>query len=266
MLNSLKKYWLLFWLFRKINFMELAAYKGDFFFWSIVNAGWTLFNYLFYGLILAVTGTIGSWSPWEVYLLLSIYSMIDAFTWGLMGPNMWAYTKEIFSGELSSYLVKPIDIQFLYMTNEANFNGIFRFGFGLIGTWWSLHQLGLNPTWWQISLAFAAIVASITVLYGIWFLLSTNAFWVERLDNINEVIPETRSFWQMPNSIYPGLIRQILTTMLPLGLVTTVPSQILLGSFAKNEVIYLFVYALIILMMGRAWLHFSIKRYSSTGG
>ncbi|MBD3279546.1 MAG: hypothetical protein GF390_02435, partial [Candidatus Pacebacteria bacterium] len=80
-LKHLKTYWQLFWQFRKLQLAKLMEYRGDFIFWSVISTMWTIFNLFFFSLIVQISQGLAGWSMTEMYLLLGVFTMIDALTW-----------------------------------------------------------------------------------------------------------------------------------------------------------------------------------------
>jgi ABC-2 type transport system permease protein len=263
--TKLKKYWHLFWLFRKLRFMALLEYRGNFIFWSIVSIMWTVFNFFFFSLILNVKGSIAGWSKAEMYLLLSTFTILDAFTWSFFYHNMREFSSSIFSGELSQHLTKPVDTQYILSVQTNSYNNVPRFIIGVVGVVWSLQQLNLPPTGWNLLLYIISICSAMLFLYGSWFFLACLSFWVEKLDNINEIIPSTRRAWQVPREVYTGFASTLFTVAVPLGLVASVPSEILLGRSNGWWPLYLFCFGVVTCIFARLFFLFSLRKFSSVG-
>jgi len=258
----LTKYWQVFWHLRRISVMRMMEFRADFFFWTGVAVMWTIFNFFYFELLLNVTGQMGGWTRWELYLLLSVFTMLDAFTWSWMAQNMWAYTTDVFSGELSQLLLKPFNPQFLIMIRDNSLDGITRFVVGLGMLIFSARQLGLSVRWEEVMGFMILLSCGALLIYLSWFVIATCAFWVERLDNINEVIPALRRIWQVPRSVYTGLSSVILTVIIPLGLVTSLPSETLLGKGVWSWSIYLVIMTLVVWWFSRWFFALSIKKYT----
>jgi ABC-2 type transport system permease protein len=122
------------------------------------------------------------------------------------------------------------------------------------------------PSLLDVLLAVVALISSFLFIYLCWFTVANLAFWVERLDNINEVVPSLRSFWQLPRSVYGGLVSMLLTFVLPISLMTSLPSEALLGQSPWWLVGYLVLATGVIFYISRLVLKVSLKRYSSVGG
>lgn len=262
----MKKYWLLFLAFRKIQIMKFFEYRGDFFFWMFVSLMWTAFNYFYFGLIFSQGKGIEGWNYDQIMLLISFYTMIDAFTWSIFWPNMSEYTRQVFNGELSKYLLMPVNTVYLLLTQHATYHNIPRFFIGLYILIHSIQRLAISVSLWQIFLATIVFCFGILLIYSCWFLLATVSFWVERLENINEIMPQFRSVYQVPVKVFTGIPGFVFSFLLPLGLVTTLPSEIILGTGSVVFVLYLIVSSILFFALSVLFFKFSIKKYSSVGG
>lgn len=261
MWHTLHKYWKIFWRFRLLSFMQLLEYRGNFFFWSTVSLMWTVFNIFFFAVITRVSGNIGGWTLPEMFLLLGVFTIFDTMTWSFFWHNMTEYSRAVFSGKLNEQLVRPVDTQILLMVAHGSYTSVFRFFAGLYIIVKALHDLQLHPSVGQI-LGFAAtLLLAFTFVYFLWFILSTLSFWVEKLDNINEIIPTFRRVWQVPRTIYQGIASTIFTVLLPLGLVTSLPSEILLGRPNWSLIGYLAVFTLGTVIVSRLFFRWSIIKY-----
>ncbi|NCN23900.1 MAG: hypothetical protein COU65_00745 [Candidatus Pacebacteria bacterium CG10_big_fil_rev_8_21_14_0_10_42_12] len=262
---SLGKYWHLFWKFRGIQFMKMTEYRGDFLFWSFISILWTIFNFFAFSLILRVSGNIAGWNQYEMYLLLGTFTIIDAFTWSFFFENMSNYTRQIFKGELDYLLTKPVDAIFLLTTTENSYNGVFRLIIGISVIIYSLIKLNISSSLTGVSLYIILLSSGLLLMYSCWFIIATLAFWVEKLDNINQIIPGFRRILQIPRSVFTGAFSTVLTVLIPLALIASVPSEVLLGRSNLIVIIWLLISTVLTGFAGRIFFNFSIKKYSSVG-
>lgn len=263
--STLRKHWRLFVQLRKISLMRALEYRMDFFFWSSVSLMWTIFHMFFFALIVQVSGEIGGWSKYELYVLLSVFTLVDAFTWSFFYQNMKLYTRSVFSGEMTQLLTKPVDTQFFLMVFENGLSNLVRILLGTGMLIWSLNKLQYTPSFSQLLLFIITFIASVLFLYFFWFILSTFSFWVDKLDNINEIIPSIRRVWQVPRSVYTGIVSLITTVLLPLGLITTIPSEVLLGKASSWWIVYFLFFVVITVAFSRFFLRYSLQKYVGVG-
>ncbi|MDA1079388.1 MAG: ABC-2 family transporter protein [bacterium] len=245
--------------------MRMIEYRGDFIFWAVVSILWTGFNFFFFSLILRVSNTIAGWSTDEMYLLLGVFTVLDALTWTFFHRNMHEYTQHIFTGSLTTLLTKPINTIFLLTMGTNNYNNVFRFLIGCVVIVISVQRVGASPSIIEVALFLLALLAAALLIYAIWFICSTTAFWIEKLDNINEVVPGLRRVMQVPRGVFAGATSILFTIILPFSLVASVPSEILLQRAEPKWVVWLFVSSLLSLILAHTFFYFALKRYSSVG-
>lgn len=262
----MNKYWQLFWKFRAIHLMRMMEYRGDFIFWTVVSLMWTGFQFLFFHLLLNVSDTIGGWTRYEIYALLGIYMTIDSLTWSFFANNMREYKRAIYDGSLSRYLIKPISPIFMTLTQTNSYNNVPRFLVGVLTVGWALSQLGVTPSLWQLLGAIGLWLVSASFLYAGWFLVTTGAFWAERLDNITEIMPALRSFYNYPRTIYTGLAQTILVYTIPIAAVASLPAEVLLARTDWGLISFFVIFTLGLATISHWFFHYSIKKYISVGG
>ena len=261
----MKKYWHLFWHFRKIQLMRMMEYRGDFLFWALVSVMWTLFNFLFFTLLFTVTDQIAGWNQTELYAFLAIYTMIDALTWSFFAHNMWEYKRAIYQGNLGTILLKPVNTIAILLTQTNSYNNLPRFVIGLGVLIWALNDLGVTPSMGQVILFAVFFCVMCAFLYTGWFFTTTWAFWTERLDNITEIMPSLRSLYEYPKQVYTGVLAQAFVSIFPIALLITTPAEILLGRFSWFDVLYFTGFTIAFMVVTYHFFYFSIKKYTSVG-
>jgi ABC-2 type transport system permease protein len=72
-------------------------------------------------------------------------------------------------------------------------------------------------------------MASLTILYSLWFLLATTSIWFVKTWNATEVLRATLTAGRYPISAYPETLRVLFTMVIPVAFLTTVPAEAILG-------------------------------------
>lgn len=264
-MKTLKHAWQVFWRCRKMTLMRFLSYHKDAYIWSIISIFWTFFNILYLYLMVRPKGNLGGWSLDEIFLLQGVFAMIDSFTWSFFYQNMRLLTNEIFDGQLSVHLLKPINPQFFLMTRYNNYNNVFRFMIGLGLFIHSVINLKLAITLGSLLLFLAVALIGLFTIYLLWFGIATFNFWTDRLNNINDIMPSMRDFWLVPRNVYSGLIGLIVTSIIPIALIVSVPSEIILGQIDWRAIARLALFASILFVITRKFFYFSLQKYSSVG-
>lgn len=261
-MKTLKKYWYLFWKFRALRFMTMLEYRMNFVFWSVISFMWTAFNYFFFSLLLGVKGEIGGWNTAEMFILLSTFTMLDAFVWSFFYHNMQDYTGSIFNGKMTMTLTRPINTQFLVSSQTNSYTNIPRFFIGFVMVIKTIIDYNMKVTPIGALLYITFFCVSLLFIYSLWFFIATCTFWTDKLDNINEVIPATRRVWQLPREVFQGVFSLAFTIVLPLSLISSLPSELLLGRASMNWIIYFTVFTFALFALSRWFFTFSLRKYS----
>lgn len=244
--------------------MMLLEYRGNFWFWTIVSIMWTAFNFFFFDLIVGARGNIAGWNRGEMYVLLSTFTMLDAFTWSFFYHNMQDYIASIFDGTMTLTLTRPISPQLLISIQDNSYTNVPRFfiGLGMLIITLQKYQI---PVTVLGAIGFVMFLClSLLFIYSTWFIVSTLSFWVDRLDNINELVPSTRRIWQVPKEVYTGVASTLFTVVLPFSLVASLPSEILLGKAAWSWLLYYAGFTVLLFYLSTVFFRISVRKYSGT--
>ncbi len=185
---------------------------------------------------------------------------------GAINPSLLAVVEHIRKGTLDFVLLKPADAQFLVSTarfspwravNVVTASIIFVMAFRMIGR---------APHVVDAALAALVLVASVTVLYSLWILAICAAFYVVKIDNVAYLFGAVFDAARWPSSVFRGVVSFILTFIVPLALMTTVPARALLGNVDARGVLGALGGAALFAAVARVvWVR-SLTRYTSAGG
>lgn len=244
--------------------MMLLEYRGNFWFWVIVSTMWTFFNFFFFDLIVGSRGNIAGWNRDEMYILLATFTMIDAFTWSFFYHNMQEYISSIFNGTMTITLTRPISPQYLLSIQANSYTNIPRFFIGLATLLITIQKMQLQVSLLSVIEFIVFFILSLLFIYSAWFIVATFSFWVDRLDNINELVPSTRRVWQVPKEVYTGLLSTLFTVIMPFALVASLPSEILLGKATAGWLVFYALFTIGLFFVSTLFFRISVKKYSGT--
>ncbi len=207
--------------------------------------------------------SLGGWTWMESLVVLGIYTFLEGFTISFLQPNLSRIVQHIQNGTLDFVLLKPVGSQFWLSFRRASpwglpsmLSGIAIVSFSLIK-----QSIEISPTYFLLfSLMF---ISSLTILYGLWFLIATTSIWFVKVWNANEVLKSTLVAGRYPIYAYPIPVRTILTFVIPVSFLTTIPAEAILGSINLIDSILSCSIALFILFLScRFWLY-ALKFYTS---
>lgn len=238
-------------------------YKENFIIWSFVTVGWFILNIVFYQIIYLNVDEIAGWEKPQVLILLGFYFIFDFILWGLLWQNMRQIPEKINQGTMDLELIKPINHQFLLSFKHIGNDDFNSLIFGAVTIIYAMNIGEIHPSLLDIILSLLALSVAVVYIYSAWFSSMCIAFWFDRIDNLHFLFPGFRQFWRIPRPFYKGIVRGILTFVIPATLITTVPTQFLLKKPTLSLFLLLIIFAFGTLKFSSWFFKIAVKRYSS---
>jgi ABC-2 type transport system permease protein len=258
----------LLWLQLKTSVITAAAYRWEFLIDGLVSLFWAatavLPVFIVYGQ--SSKREIPGWSFGESLIVIGFFVLLQGILDGVINPGLQAVVQHIRAGTFDFFLMKPADSQFLVSTSKFNVwrvfsllssGTIFAAGFS---------KIGHGPAASQIVAALLLLVVSATILYSIWILVISSAFFFVKVDNLTYLLSSIFDAARWPRSVFPAVWRFVFTFVLPLGIMTTFPAEALLGRLEYQNALGAGLGALFFFALSRwVWMQ-SVARYTSAGG
>ena len=101
------------------------------------------------------------------------------------------------------------------------------------------------------------------MVYSLWLLLVTLAFWFVRVDNFAEIFWTFYEAGRFPVYVYRGTLRFILTFIVPIAFLTTFPAAALLGELSRIYIVGAVIMAAALFYASVRFWRYAIRFYSS---
>jgi ABC-2 type transport system permease protein len=209
---------------------------------------------------------LAGWTFGEALMVMGWFTFLQGVLEGAINPSLVTVVDHIRKGTLDLLLIKPADAQFLVSTarfqpwrsvNIATALGVFA---------WGIHDTGRAPSPRWIGIAAVAGLCAVAVLYSLWMVTVSAAFYLVRIDNLTQLFNAVFDAARWPIDVFPRLVQRILTFVVPLALMTTYPAQALLGRLSLPTLLASVGAAVLALAIARFVWRASIARYTSAGG
>jgi ABC-2 type transport system permease protein len=133
---------------------------------------------------------------------------------------------DIWRGTFDFVLLRPVDTQLLASLRHWRLLAIFDLLLGLLVLGVAAGRLEAGPGQWA---AFApALGAGLLTLYAVLLFFTSLVFWSPGF-LFTWIFHGLFQMGRYPVGIYPGFLRPILTWVIPVGVMTTIPAQALAG-------------------------------------
>lgn len=209
--------------------------------------------------------TLNGWNFSETLALLGIYLLVQAVKNLFVGPSlssMAGLDGDLWSGKFDFILLKPVPTQFYVSFRHWRLWALFDLLISLVVIGIALFQLQVQFWGLHLLLFFFALLISLSLVYSILLILSTTAFWylgTPLLWIFNSMIQMGR----FPVGIYPGFIKMILTWVIPVGMIVTVPAELLTDRMKVRHLVGGTILAVGFFVISMTFFKVSLKRYAS---
>ncbi len=251
--------------FLKASIQQEMAYSINFFIqfiYSLLNLGIGLAGL---GILYNQIETIQGWDYASTLALLGIYLFVSAVRGLFIGPSLEALAGmdgEIMAGKFDFTLLRPVNLQFLasfrYWQPFALLDLLL--GIGVIIR--AVTLPGSSVTFPNILNFGLALTTGLVVLYATLLAFSSLVFWSPGF-LFTWVFDGLFQLARYPVGLYPEWSRLVLTWIIPVGVITTIPAKALTGSAMEGEIYAGMVLAGILYAGASMLFKFSVKRYAS---
>ncbi len=251
--------------FMRTSFQEETAYRANF--WiglvhSLLNLGtgvlgiWVLFSQV---------ETVQGWDFVKTLALMGVYLTVGALRNFVIAPSLDSLSGmdgDVWSGRMDFTLIRPVDTQFLVSFRKWRPFALvdLALGLGVLAVAVSRLEQALAPA--SVAAFLVALAAAMAILYAIQLAFTTLVFWSPGV-LFTWVFDGVFQIARYPIGLYPGWMRLVLTWIIPVGMITTVPAQALSGDLTPGMLAAMCALALALCAAASLAFHAGMRRYAS---
>ena len=239
-------------------------FKTNFIMWIIVETLWFGLQLSFIGVLYLHTDHIGTWTKWQVVMLIGASHFIQQLFQAFFLINCTNLSELVRTGKLDFLLLLPVNTRFVVSFRQVDL-GAFINAASAIGVMvYAAQQLHLTPTVVQLLGFFVFCIAGIAIHYSLMFLLASISFWTVRAQGIVWGYYNMFQIARMPDEAFRGLFKAFFTFAVPMLLVSNVPVRLLANTLSNVEPLFLLLAMSIVCFGFSEWgWRASLKKYTS---
>jgi ABC-2 type transport system permease protein len=240
------------------------GFQVNFLLWLLVELLWFGLQLSFNSVIYLHTESIGTWTKWQVVMLIGASHFIQQLFQTFLLINCSQLTDLVHSGKLDSMLLLPVNTRFLVSLRHIDLGGFVGAASGLAVMVYAALKMHLVPAWGHVlGFAFLCLVA-ILVHYSLMFLMASVSFWTVRAQGLVMAYYNLFSIARIPDAAFRGVGRVTFTLALPILVVSNVPVKLLLDMLTSPMEIGLMlgIATICFLLSTLVWVA-ALRRYSS---
>lgn len=242
-----------------------TMFKGNFLLWIVVEIAWFALQLGFISVLYLHTDEIGTWTKWQVVLLVGASHFIQQIFQAFFLVNCINLSELVRNGKLDFLLMLPINTRFLLSLRQVDLGGFVNAASALAVMIYAAGKLNLAPTWPTL-LGFGALCfTGVCIHYCLMFALASVSFWTVRAQGIVYSYYNLFNIARMPDDAFPkgGIFRSVFTFVLPVMLVSNVPVRLLTDRLTLSSGLLLVGMAIGCAIFSEWIWRISVKRYTS---
>jgi ABC-2 type transport system permease protein len=239
------------------------SFKANFLMWIVVELLWFGLQLSFIGVLYLHTDHIGTWTKWQVVMLIGASHLIQQIFQAFFLVNCTNLSELVRTGKLDFLLLLPVNTRFVVSLRQVDL-GAFVNALSALGVMvYAACQMNLVPTFLQITGFLILCIAGVLIHYSLMFLLASISFWTVRAQGIVWGYYNLFQIARMPDEAFRGLFKAFFTFAIPMLLVSNVPVRVLVNKFSARYLVLLLVMSVVCFVVSELGWRASVRRYTS---
>ena len=240
------------------------TFKSNFLLWIVVELLWFGLQLSFIGVLYLHTEKIGTWTKWEVVMLIGGSHFIQQLFQAFFLINCTNLSELIRTGKLDFLLLLPVNTRFIVSLRQVDLGAFANASFSVVVMAFAARQMQMVPSLSQILGFLVLCVVGILIHYSLMLLLASISFWTVRAQGIVWGYYNLFIIARMPDEAFKGVFKALFTFALPMLLVSNVPVRVLADKQTSPGWLLLLLAMSVICFIVSEWgWRSSIRRYTS---
>lgn len=246
---------------REMNF------KSNFLLWIFVELLWFGLQLAFIGVLYLHTDRIGTWSKWQVVMLIGGSHFIQQIFQAFFLINCTNLSELVRTGKLDFLLLLPINTRFVVSLRQVDLGAFVNATFSVAVMVYAARQMHFTPSVVHIVGFLILCLAGVLIHYSLMFLLASISFWTVRAQGIVWGYYNLFNIARLPDEAFRGLFKALFTFAIPMLLVSNVPVRVLADKLSSPEELVklgaLLAMSVICFTLSEWGWRASVRRYTS---
>jgi ABC-2 type transport system permease protein len=223
------RYLRLLCLFLKANLLAELEYRANFAAQSALGVLWAGLTFVSVAVFFTQTDALGGWTYGQALVIVALFTIISGVTRFILEPNVIKVVEMVRTGTMDFVLTKPANSQFLATLRHAQYAGLADVAAGGAIMIFAMNQMQYSPNPIALVQFGIMLTSALAITYSIWLVMAALSFWFVKIESLSELFYALFDTARFPVTTYPGLVRLLLTFVLPVAFMTTFPAQAVLG-------------------------------------
>ncbi len=209
------------------------------------------------------TATISGWTLETMRIFMAVLFLVDAFWMMIFQENLDRFSDKVRRGDLDMVLAKPINAQFMMSCQKMSTPYLVNVVLTFAWLVYSLEALPGDFAWSRLLTLIITVPCGLAVAYGLRFVFSATALIFARAENVVYIWYQLYRLAMRPDTVYPPWLRYLVLTLLPVGFIASIPTQLILGLQTATFLGLAVLAGGVVLWLSTIYWRFALRFYSS---
>ncbi|OGM57931.1 hypothetical protein A3E46_01875 [Candidatus Woesebacteria bacterium RIFCSPHIGHO2_12_FULL_46_16] len=256
----MSKYFKIWWLMSKNAFISMLANRlgaSVFMFGKLLRFGFFLVFIIF---LLKGTNTLAGYNLNQTLFFFLTFNLIDVVTQFLY-REVYRFRPLVVSGSFDLVLTKPVNALFRSLMGGADILDFMTIPPLIL----AIYFLGrsLNPTTVQVLLYLFLLINGLVIATAFHIAVLSLGIITLEIDHTIMIYRDLTNLGRFPIDIYREPLKGLLTYLIPVGIMITLPAKALMGLVSPGGIVVSFVLGVVSLFLALRYWNFALTKYSS---
>src|SRR3954470_17384661 len=167
--GTLRRYLTIYAALWKNSVTRELIFKSNFLMWIVVEVLWFGLQLSFIGVLYLHTDHIGSWTKWQVVMLIGGSHFIQQIYQAFFLINCTNLSELVRTGKLDFLLLLPVNTRFVVSLRQVDLGAFVNAGFAVLVMIYAGHRLHFTPTILQVLGFLILAIAGVIIHYSLMF-------------------------------------------------------------------------------------------------
>ncbi len=202
-------------------------FRIDSFFRVVMDLAFYAMHISFFSILYRHTAGLGGWSYDQALIFICGYFVVDALQMTFLADNAWGFGTLVNRGDFDYYLARPVSSLFFASLRDFAASSLVNVAAAAGLMTWSIARFPADLPALRVGMYFALLLAGTFLFYLLQMLFVVPVFWLHSTHGLGEVFHTFTGIIGRPDRIFRGWTRRVLLSLLPFGLMVSVPARVL---------------------------------------
>jgi len=221
-----------------------------------------LLYFIFLFSVISQAGKLAGYSASQAILFFLVFSIVDVVAQFLF-RGVYVFRPLVISGNYDLDLLKPLPSWFRPLFGWTDILDLITLPPLLVFTGWYVFSQQLFVSWLGVILFLLLLVNSILVSFAFHLFVSSICVLTTQIDHLIWVYRDLKAMGRFPTDIYSRKVKLVLTFIVPVVVLVTVPAKALLGLLSWSGVLISFLVGFTAAYLSLRFWFWSLRHYTS---